>query len=283
MVAPRVRAVHCFYIHPQITSSDMPSTPVIAWYRNDLRIADHAPLAAAARAGVPVIAVFVLDENPANPWPAGGASRWWLHHSLRHVAPVAAPALRRDLAAPGLARVRAPREQPGIDATLAPVEVPRRSRLARVRAPPAVSTFPPCPTRRCAPDFARFPWRSDAALLAPGSAAAPAIRSSMPACASCGTRAGCTTACAWSWPPSSSSTCCCPGRTARRWFWDTLVDADLASNTLGWQWVAGCGADAAPYFRIFNPVLQGEKFDPTAPTCAAGCRNTRNKMVTRDG
>ena len=45
------------------------------------------------------------------------------------------------------------------------------------------------------------------------------------------------------------------------WFWDALVDADLASNTLGWQWTAGCGADAAPYFRIFAPVLQGEKFD----------------------
>jgi deoxyribodipyrimidine photo-lyase len=45
------------------------------------------------------------------------------------------------------------------------------------------------------------------------------------------------------------------------WFWDTLVDADLASNSLGWQWSAGCGADAAPYFRIFNPVLQGRKFD----------------------
>ncbi|ACB75946.1 cryptochrome/photolyase family protein [Opitutus terrae] len=45
------------------------------------------------------------------------------------------------------------------------------------------------------------------------------------------------------------------------WFWDTLVDADLANNTLGWQWSAGCGADAAPYFRIFAPVLQGRKFD----------------------
>jgi deoxyribodipyrimidine photo-lyase len=45
------------------------------------------------------------------------------------------------------------------------------------------------------------------------------------------------------------------------WFWNTLVDADLANNTMGWQWSAGCGVDAAPYFRIFNPVLQGEKFD----------------------
>jgi len=46
------------------------------------------------------------------------------------------------------------------------------------------------------------------------------------------------------------------------WFWDTLVDADLANNTLGWQWIAGCGADAAPYFRIFNPAIQAAKFDP---------------------
>ncbi len=46
------------------------------------------------------------------------------------------------------------------------------------------------------------------------------------------------------------------------WFWDTLVDADFGNNIASWQWVAGCGADAAPYFRIFNPITQGEKFDP---------------------
>ena len=51
-------------------------------------------------------------------------------------------------------------------------------------------------------------------------------------------------------------------REGAAWFWDTLVDADLANNTLGWQWVAGCGADAAPYFRIFNPATQAAKFDP---------------------
>ena len=50
-------------------------------------------------------------------------------------------------------------------------------------------------------------------------------------------------------------------RKGADWFWDTLVDADLASNTLGWQWSAGCGADSAPYFRIFNPTTQAEKFD----------------------
>ncbi|WP_456705312.1 cryptochrome/photolyase family protein [Bradyrhizobium sp. USDA 4449] len=51
-------------------------------------------------------------------------------------------------------------------------------------------------------------------------------------------------------------------RDGEAWFWDTLVDADAGSNPANWQWVAGCGADAAPYFRVFNPVLQGEKFDP---------------------
>jgi deoxyribodipyrimidine photo-lyase len=51
-------------------------------------------------------------------------------------------------------------------------------------------------------------------------------------------------------------------KAGEEWFWDTLVDADAASNPFGWQWVAGTGADAAPYFRVFNPVAQGEKFDP---------------------
>lgn len=53
-----------------------------------------------------------------------------------------------------------------------------------------------------------------------------------------------------------------PWQEGMRWFWETLVDADLANNTFGWQWVAGCGADASPFFRIFNPVSQGQRFDP---------------------
>jgi deoxyribodipyrimidine photo-lyase len=53
-----------------------------------------------------------------------------------------------------------------------------------------------------------------------------------------------------------------PWQNGEAWFWDTLVDADLANNAASWQWVAGSGADAAPYFRIFNPILQGEKYDP---------------------
>lgn len=52
-----------------------------------------------------------------------------------------------------------------------------------------------------------------------------------------------------------------PWQKGAKWFWDTLLDADLANNTLNWQWCAGCGADAMPFFRVFNPVLQGKKFD----------------------
>jgi len=72
-----------------------------------------------------------------------------------------------------------------------------------------------------------------------------------------------------------------------RWFWDTLVDADLANNTQGWQWTAGSGADASPYFRIFNPVTQGERFDPDGeyvrrwvPELAAFERKTIHKPWT---
>ena len=67
-----------------------------------------------------------------------------------------------------------------------------------------------------------------------------------------------------------------------KWFWDTLVDADLAANTLGWQWAAGCGADAAPYFRIFNPTSQQEKFDPDGDYVkqwVAGDRNYPEPIV----
>jgi deoxyribodipyrimidine photo-lyase len=62
-----------------------------------------------------------------------------------------------------------------------------------------------------------------------------------------------------------------PWQAGQAWFWDTLLDADLAANSASWQWVAGCGADAAPYFRIFNPVLQGEKFDPEGDYIRTWC------------
>lgn len=73
-----------------------------------------------------------------------------------------------------------------------------------------------------------------------------------------------------------------PWQIGEQWFRDTLVDADVASNSFGWQWVAGCGADAAPYFRIFNPLLQSEKFDPDANYIRQwipALKNTPNKAI----
>lgn len=61
-----------------------------------------------------------------------------------------------------------------------------------------------------------------------------------------------------------------------KWFWDTLFDADLSNNAASWQWIAGCGADAAPYFRIFNPVGQGEKFDPDGEYIRRYCPELAN-------
>jgi len=60
-------------------------------------------------------------------------------------------------------------------------------------------------------------------------------------------------------------------RRGEAWFWDTLLDADLANNAAGWQWVAGSGADASPFFRIFNPIIQGKKFDPNGDYVRRWC------------
>jgi deoxyribodipyrimidine photolyase len=65
-------------------------------------------------------------------------------------------------------------------------------------------------------------------------------------------------------------------RVGEAWFWDTLVDADLANNAAGWQWVAGSGADAAPFFRIFNPTIQGRKFDPDGDYVRHWCPELAN-------
>jgi deoxyribodipyrimidine photo-lyase len=71
-------------------------------------------------------------------------------------------------------------------------------------------------------------------------------------------------------------------REGAAWFWDTLVDADLASNSASWQWVAGCGADAAPFFRVFNPVLQAEKFDPDGSYVRQWCPYPGSPIIDHD-
>ena len=68
-------------------------------------------------------------------------------------------------------------------------------------------------------------------------------------------------------------------REGEAWFWDTLVDADLANNTGNWQWVAGSGADASPYFRIFNPMVQGAKFDPGGEYVRRWCPELKMLLV----
>ncbi len=122
--------------------------------------------------------------------------------------------------------------------------------------------FPRTPTEPLRAEFARFPWRQDALWLRAwqrGRTGYPIVD------------AGLRELWATGWMHNRVRMIVASflvkdllldWREGARWFWDTLVDADLASNTLGWQWTAGCGADAAPYFRIFNPVSQGTKFDP---------------------
>ncbi|MBB5688616.1 deoxyribodipyrimidine photo-lyase [Roseomonas alkaliterrae] len=112
------------------------------------------------------------------------------------------------------------------------------------------------------PEFAAFPWREDAALLRAwqrGRTGYPIVDAGMRELWRTGWMHNRVRMIAASFLVKHLLQ---PWQAGEAWFWDTLVDADLANNCASWQWVAGCGADAAPYFRIFNPVLQGEKFDP---------------------
>ena len=409
----------------------------VVWFRQDLRLHDNSALAAALARGGPILPVYILDDAGEGAWPAGGASRWWLHHSLMRLdetlrargsrlvllqgesggvlrallqhtgatavywnrryepaiiardqaikaslgasgvevksfnssllfephtvqkktggpfqvftpfwthcltLPVEAPvkSITADFPAPagwprslevgGLnllpkinwdagwsqvwqpgeaaARQRlkkfvsgavddydAQRDLPGIGGTsaLSPHlhfgEIGPRQIWAAVRALSADSGvfpasrggmvylkevgwrefayhllyhFPQTPAEPLRREFAAFPWQSDDARRRRwqrGLTGYPIVDAGLRQLWQTGwmhNRVRMVVASflvkhlRHSWQEGAA------------WFWDTLVDADLANNTLGWQWTAGCGADAAPYFRIFNPVLQGEKFD----------------------
>ena len=122
--------------------------------------------------------------------------------------------------------------------------------------------FPHTPQVPLQPRFAAFPWRDDAPGLEAwqrGTTGYPLVD------------AGLRQLWATGWMHNRARLVAAsflvkdlllPWQVGADWFWDTLVDADLADNALGWQWVAGCGADAAPYFRIFNPSTQSRRFDP---------------------
>jgi deoxyribodipyrimidine photo-lyase len=401
--------------------------PAILWFRNDLRLSDNAALNAALETGRPVLPVFVLDDKAAGRWAMGGASRWWLHHSLdaleqslrqrgaslvlrrgdsvaiigdlvrqtgaedvftgglvdpwsRRIDQAAVEAIGcrlhrmrtttlfnpdqvrtrtggaysvytpfakaciaiggpkpalpapeslsgyasveserleswgllprkpdwasglRETWTPGEAgaleraeaflahRLRgyaAARDQPGDDGTsmlsphlhfgeISPArlwhlanqaaggrgrEVFIRELLWREFCANLLWHNPDLPEAPLKPEFAAMPWRDDR----PGLDAWHRGRTGVPI-----VDAGMRQLWHIGWMHNRVRMIVAsflikhlmiPWQQGEAWFWDTLVDADLASNAANWQWVAGCGADAAPYFRIFNPVLQGRKFD----------------------
>ncbi|MEO1224467.1 MAG: deoxyribodipyrimidine photo-lyase [Pseudomonadota bacterium] len=413
--------------------------PTIVWFRQDLRLADNPALVRAAKTGAPVLALYVLDDETEGPWRLGGASRWWLHHSLaaldRELRQLGTQLILRRGAADRVvmdlvdevdavsvtwnrcyepaardrdARLKAALKARGIDVTshksallfepwsvstqddkpyrvftpfwraclnlpepAAPEKVPSRltgpadhpasdaienwallptapdwtgglretwqpgeagaaarldafldgaidgygklrnrpdidgtSRLsphlhfgeigprqvwhavkARLANDGPSSTessawsflrelgwrefsynllyhFPRLPTEPLDQRFADFPWgaRNDAALSAwqRGLTGYPIVDAGMRQLYAIGWMHNRVRMIVASFLIKDLMI---PWQQGEAWFWDTLVDADLANNAASWQWVAGCGADAAPYFRVFNPVLQGEKFD----------------------
>lgn len=122
--------------------------------------------------------------------------------------------------------------------------------------------FPQTPTEPLRPEFKNFPWRENSAFQKAwqrGKTGYPIIDAGMRELWTTGWMHNRVRMIAASFLVKDTLQ---PWQNGARWFWDTLVDADLANNTLGWQWCAGCGADAMPFFRIFNPITQGEKFDP---------------------
>ncbi|MEE4184863.1 MAG: deoxyribodipyrimidine photo-lyase [Gammaproteobacteria bacterium] len=415
----------------------MSTQPAIIWFRSDLRLADNPALTAAAASGRPLVALYILDESSPGRWAPGGASRWWLHHSLARLADDIAgyggqlilrrgssvdqlaaqigqvdagaiywnkvhepwaleldeavraelrgrvelhrslsnllvqpghvlngsgepfkvftpfykkllqlETLREPLPVPPRLTVTVPanhagetlddwqllprqpdwargftdcwepgeagaerslmafadnamrdymdtRNSPDVRGTsrlsphlrfgeISPAQVWRTVRelsAARSNATRGADGFlrelvwrefsyhllhfwPQLPEEPFREQFAAFPWRHDAASLAAwqqGLTGYPLVDAGMRELWQTGWMHNRVRMVVASFLVKHLLV---PWQDGAQWFWDTLVDADLANNSASWQWVAGCGADAAPYFRIFNPILQGTKFDP---------------------
>ena len=402
-------------------------TPSIVWFRQDLRLADHAALHAAAASG-PVVAVYVLDDEDAGAWAAGGAARWWLHHSLvslehalgsagvplvlrRGRATEVLPALLREVGAGAIhaGRMHEPwgrtveqalaaalpdgalrlhrtatlfdlddihTKTGGIYGVYTPFARALRARgelPPPLPAPPRLSAGPAVSSDSLAawgllptdPDWAggfrqvwwpgtaaaqrrldlfvgdavgrydigrNLPGQDGTSMLSPhlhwgelsplqvwhasadASGAGREIYQNellwrefsayllwhnphlpeqplRPRFAALPTRTSGSELHAWQrgrtgvpvvdagmrqlwqlgWMHNRVRMIAAsflvkhllmPWQAGEAWFWDTLVDADLASNAASWQWIAGSGIDSQPFFRVFNPVSQGEKFDP---------------------
>ncbi|MEO9191936.1 MAG: deoxyribodipyrimidine photo-lyase [Acetobacteraceae bacterium] len=403
--------------------------PAIVWFRNDLRVSDHAALSAAVAGGRPVVALYVHDDDVARQWAAGGASRWWLHHSLEalgaslhrrgaplilrrgaaaehlaaiaretdatevHAGDAAEPWARAQevrvaatLAGDGVAfhrhrtsmlfdqdrirtqsggpfqvyspfaracmagggpppplaaptRLTAPSRPPrsdrlenwtllpthpdwaaGLRATWIPGERAARNRLARfldgpiagyaagrdrpgedatsrlsphlrfgelspaeiwhgVRHAKGAGKFlgellwrefsrhllwhqPDMPEKPLRPAFVAMDWRTDPGSLRAwqrGQTGIPIVDAGMRQLWHTGWMHNRVRMIAASFLVKHLLI---DWREGAAWFWDTLVDADLANNSASWQWVAGSGSDSAPFVRVFNPMLQARKFDP---------------------
>lgn len=403
-------------------------SPALVWFRNDLRLADHPALAAAAASGRPLVLAYVLDDHSPGRWKLGGAARWWLHHALQALTGAVAQrggrlilrrgrfdeailALAREthagdvhwnasvepwrsagearlqnaLQAAGvrvrvhqgeglfapeavrngqgepfkvftpfwraclkLGRPRDPLPAPealagphansesledwalvptapdwagGLRATWRPGEAEAHARLRaflaraladygqhrnlpglegtsrlsphlrfgeispvqiwaaaeQTGADPAaflseigwrefsrhlLAQFPELAERAFRPEFDAFPWRSDAQGFTAwrrGRTGFPIVDAGMRQLWQTGWMHNRVRMIAGSFLIKDLLI---DWREGQAWFWDTLVDADLATNAASWQWVAGSGADAAPYFRVFNPTTQAAKFDP---------------------
>lgn len=422
-------------MNTRATNQAMPGA-VILWFRSDLRLTDNRALHAAANAGKPIIPVFILDDSNVGRWPPGGASCWWLHHSLASLsdgiralggrlvlrrgdscaelarlieetqadelcftrcyephasdleervnealssrvavrrfggnlllepgqvttkagepfrvfspfwkaclrepdpgAPKAAPPSidfsghslasdrvddwsllpdspdwaggLRDHWQPGEVGANAAlraftekavgayherRDRPDLRGTsrlsahlhfgeISPRQVWHAvnselhfdSRLARGGEAwlreigwrefsyHLLTHWPDLPEQPFRPEFSKYPWRSDQDALRRwqrGLTGYPLVDAGMRELWDTGWMHNRVRMIAASFLVKHLMI---PWQDGAAWFWDTLVDADLANNSAGWQWVAGSGADAAPFFRIFNPIVQGKKFDP---------------------
>lgn len=125
-----------------------------------------------------------------------------------------------------------------------------------------IAAFPDLATQPLQPAFAAFPWVEDAEAVArwqKGQTGFPIVDAGMRQLWATGWMHNRVRMIVGSFLVKDLLL---PWQMGERWFWDTLVDANAAANAASWQWIAGCGADAAPYFRVFNPITQGEKFDP---------------------
>jgi deoxyribodipyrimidine photo-lyase len=213
-----------------------------------------------------------LELLPRVDWAAGLRAAWQpgergAHKLLKHFNALAYPAQRDFPALAGTSRLAPHLHFGEVSPRQAWHALPagaadfRRQLGWRDFAHHLLWHFPHTPQQPLRAEFARFPWDTDAAALRAwqrGRTGFPIVDAGLRELWHTGSMHNRVRMIVASFLVKDLRLAWLEGA---RWFWDTLVDADLANNTLGWQWAAGCGADAAPYFRVFNPALQQKKFD----------------------